>query len=89
MRANTTDDSGGGVDAESADRRVPAALGELVRGLVLRKLAWVLSALLVAVALLEGSCLYALVDRRPNVIYVPESTLLGPVLVEEEVKDGE
>ena len=78
MRVNSTDDSG-----------VPLALGEVTRSLVFRKLTRILAVSLLGVALLQGFCIHALVGRRPHVLYVVESTLLSPFVVEEEVHDAE
>ena len=71
------------------DGRIPAALGEVTRGLVFRKHGWILSLALFGVALFQTACLYALVTRNPHVIYEPDSSLVVPVLVHEEVQDGE
>ena len=69
--------------------RVPFAIGDVTRSLVFRKLARILSAMLLVVALIQVGCVYALVGRRPLVVYAPDAELLSPVLINEEVRDGD
>ena len=74
--------------AESDDLRVPVVIETVARRIVLRKLAWMLSTALLVVAVFQAGCIIALASRRPNVIYVAESTLPGPVVVEPGVNHG-